>query len=220
MDFAAEAAALNLSQFSDAEKRGSADTKITGNIGRVFGIDWYGEDAVQTHTRGAIGAGAMTVNGAHATVGVKAISIAKAVGASWEAVKGDIISFAGDEQTYVITANVTVVHNANTTIAIEPGLKVALSGGEAVTTRDSHVVNLAFHRDAFGLAMRAPDAGIKELFGTTTGNVLSSVTLQDPVSQLVMRLELIRGYKMTIWDVDCLWGTSLVDAARACRLAG
>jgi len=35
-----------------------------------------------------------------------------------------------------------------------------------------------------------------------------------------MRLELIRGYKMTIWDVDCLWGTALVSAERAARLAG
>jgi len=82
-----------------------------------------------------------------------------------------------------------------------------LSALTEITLKASHVVNLGFHRDAFGLAMRSPDAGIKELLGQRiAGNVLESVVLQDPISKLIMRLELIRGYKMTIWDVDCLWG--------------
>ena len=220
LDYAAEAAALNLAPFSDAEKRGSAGTKTTGNLGDIFGFSWYGEDGVPTHTRGALGAGTLTVNGVNA-VAAETVSIAKAVGADWEAVEGDIISFAGDSQTYVITADTTVVHNDNTDVPISPPLKIATTGGEAVTTRDSHVVNLGFHRDAFGLAMRSPDAGLKELLGQRiAGNVMESVTLQDPVSKLIMRLELIRGYKTTIWDVDCLWGTALVSPERACRLAG
>ena len=220
LDFAAEAAALNLAQFSDAEKRGSAETKTSGELGTIFGFTWYGDDGVPTHTRGALGAGDLTVNGVNA-LGATSISIAKAAGADWAAVKGDITSFAGDSQTYVITADTTVVHTNNTAVPIDPPLKVATSGGEAVTTRATHVVNLGFHRDAFGLAVRAPDAGIKELLGTgTAGNVMESVTLQDPVSKLIMRLELIRGYKMTIWDVDCLWGTTLVSPERAVRLAG
>ncbi|MFH1422921.1 MAG: hypothetical protein ABIH42_09460 [Planctomycetota bacterium] len=222
MDFAAEAAALNLAQFSDAEKRGSAETKITGNVGKVFGIDWYGEDAIQTHTAGTITTGLINKASTVVAKGVKTLvaTTAAATGAC-ALLEGDIILIAGDDQTYVLTAAATqAVAATDVTLVFEPALKVALTGSEAITVKASHVCNLAFHRDAFGLAMRAPDAGIKELFGQTTGNVLSSVTLQDPVSQLVMRLELIRGYKMTIWDVDCLWGTSLVDAARACRLAG
>ena len=100
-------------------------------------------------------------------------------------------------------------------------MKVALAAATyVVTAKGNHVVNLGFHRDAFGLAVRAPDAGIKELLGANSGNVLSSVTLQDPVTRLIMRLELIRGFKMTMWDVDCLWGTALVSPERACRLAG
>jgi hypothetical protein len=69
--------------------------------------------------------------------------------------------------------------------------------------------------------MRAPDAGLKELLGVQqAGNVAGSITLGDPVTNLVFRLELIRGYKMTIWDLDCLWGTALISPARAARLAG
>ena len=220
LDYAAEAAALNLAPFSDAEKRGSSATKTTGELGNIFGFDWNSDDGVPTHTRGAIGAGDLTVNGVNAK-GATSVSIAKGSGTSWEAVEGDIISFAGDTQTYVITADTTVVHTDNTSVPIAPALKIATEGSEEVTTRDSHVVNLGFHRDAFGLAMRSPDAGIKDLLGQgKAGNVMESVILQDPVTKLIMRLELIRGYKMTMWDVDCLWGTALVDSARAARLAG
>ena len=220
LDYAAEAAALNLAPFSDAEKRGSSATKTTGELGNIFGFDWNSDDGVPTHTRGAIGAGDLTVNGVNAK-GATSVSIAKGEGTSWEAVEGDIISFAGDTQTYVITADTTVVHADSTSVPIAPALKIATEGSEEVTTRDSHVVNLGFHRDAFGLAMRSPDAGIKDLLGQgKAGNVMESVILQDPVTKLIMRLELIRGYKMTMWDVDCLWGTALVDSARAARLAG
>jgi len=220
LDYAAEAAALNLAPFSDAEKRGSSATKTTGELGNIFGFDWNSDDGVPTHTRGAIGSGDLTVNGVNAK-GATSVSIAKGEGTSWEAVEGDIISFAGDTQTYVITADTTVVHTDNTSVPIAPALKIATEGSEEVTTRDSHVVNLGFHRDAFGLAMRSPDAGIKDLLGQgKAGNVMESVILQDPVTKLIMRLELIRGYKMTMWDVDCLWGTALVDSARAARLAG
>jgi len=214
LDFAAEAAALNLSQFSDAEKRGDKETKASGELGRIFGFNWYGEDGVPDHTAGTVTSSPVAGDAALAatSVGVS--------GGSGNYLEGDIITFAGDTQTYVVGGT---TDSSSGTLAIQPGLKVAITGGSApaITLKASHVVNLGFHRDAFGLAVRAPDAGIKELLGGIPGgNVLSSVTLQDPVSKLIMRLELIRGYKMTIWDLDCLWGTALVSAARACRLAG
>jgi hypothetical protein len=63
LDFAADANALALAPFSDAEKVMSAAVKIEGEIGRKFGIDWVADDQVVTHTRGALGAGALTING-------------------------------------------------------------------------------------------------------------------------------------------------------------
>lgn len=217
LDFAAEAAALNLSQFSDAEKRGSAETKTKGDLGAIFGFDWYGEDAVPDHTAGT--ASGATTDSAGYAVGVKTITLASA--GTGTILEGDIFTIAGDTQTYVVATGDADVSGGGT-VVFEPALKVAITtSATAITLKASHVVNLGFHRDAFGLAVRAPDAGIKELLGTgAAGNVLESVTLQDPVSKLIMRLELIRGYKMTIWDIDCLWGTTLVSAARASRLAG
>jgi len=214
LDYAAEAAALNLAPFSDAEKRGSAGTKSTGNLGQIFGFDWYGEDGVPTHTAGT--AATIATNADGYDVGVKSITMT--YGTEGTGLReGDIFTIAGDDQTYVVSADA----ESAGAVTFTPALKVAIVGATEITLKASHVVNLGFHRDAFGLAMRSPDAGIKELLGQRiAGNVLESVVLQDPVSKLIMRLELIRGYKMTIWDVDCLWGTALVSPERACRLAG
>lgn len=217
LNFDAEAAALALSQFSDAEKVGGSDVKINGEIGRKFGIDWNADDAVPTHTAGTITTGLIAKASTTQAVGTKAITCTTAASTGACALLvGDIITFAGHSQTYVLTANATQASAAtDVTVNIEPGLTKALTGSEAVTVKASHVVNLGFHRDAFALAMRAPDAGLKEII-----DVANTVTLADPVSGLVMRLEVIRQYKQVLWEVDCMWGAKLVRPEFASRLAG
>src|SRR5690606_27985853 len=111
---------------------------------------------VPTHTAGTITTGLATKAATVQALGDKTIvcTTAAATGAC-ALKKGDIITFAGDTQTYVLTDDATQSSAASdVTLNIEPGLKKALAGGEAVTVKASHVVNLGFHRDAFALAMR------------------------------------------------------------------
>jgi len=215
LNFDAEAAALNLSPFSDANKRGSADTKRSGELGDIFGFNWNADDGVPTHTAGT--ASTIATNASGYLAGVKSITMTYG-GVGTGMLEGDVFTIAGDDQTYTVSATAATAG----AVTFTPGLKVAITTAATnVTLKAAHVVNLGFNRDAFGLAVRSPDAGLKELLGVgKAGNVEESVTLADPVSKLIMRLELIRGYKMTIWDVDCLWGTALIDPLRACRLAG
>ncbi len=217
LDFDAEAAALNLSQISDADKRGSSETKMSGDIGRAFGFNMYGDDQVPTHTAGTA-SGATTDSTGYA-LGIKTVALASA--GTGTIVEGDIITFAGDSQTYAVTSGDADVSGGGS-VSFVPGLKVAIeTSAHAITVKASHVMNLGFHRDAFGLAVRAPEAGMKELMGAkTTGDLSNMVTLNDEVTGLVMRIELIRMYKMWMFDIDCLWGTTLVSAERATRLAG
>jgi len=211
LDFDAEANALALAQFSDAEKVGGSDVKISGEIGRKFGIDWNADDGVPTHTAGTA-SGATTDNSGYAT-GVNTITLASA--GTGTILTGDIFTIAGDTQTYVVTTGDADVSGGGT-IVFEPELQVAITTAEtAITLKASHAVNLAFHRDAFALAMRAPDDALKEVF-----NPDNSYTMQDPVSGLVMRLEVIRMYKQTMWELDCLWGAKLIRAEYATRIAG
>jgi hypothetical protein len=216
LDPLAEANAMHLAQFLAADQRGDQGGVLDGQIGRKLGMDWYLDQAVPTHDSTALTAGAATVNGAQA-VGVGStdngrtgtLSIAKATNAS-DLVKGDVITIAGDDQTYVVLADVTLAVG-NTSVSIAPALKVATAGGEAVTLKASHVVNLGFHRDAFTFASR-------RLQSETPG--VNQFTVADPVSQVVLRVELIRQNKQDYVEYDVLYGAICSRPELAARLAG
>lgn len=215
LDFDAETNALGLPQFSDAEKAGSASVKIEGEMGRKFGIDWYADDGVVTHTAGtASDSGSFTVTtGAAGTAGDSAVTIKTNTGSPTLLV-GDVISFAGHEQTYVVTADATLTVGG-VPVSIVPALKANVADAAAVTVRASHVVNLAFHRDAFALAMRPLSAGMADL---SLGNQILAMT--DAQTGLSLRLEVSRQYKQTVWEFDVLWGVKLVRPELVVRIAG
>src|SRR5262249_47126766 len=127
-------------------------------------------------------------------------------------VRGDILTCAGDSQTYVVLADV-VLAVGNTIVSIAPALRVAKIGGEAVSLKASHVVNLVFHRDAFAFANR-PVAD--QLF--TGGNEISQMT--DPQTGISMALEVSRQYHQTWWEFSLLYGTKIVRPELAMGLAG
>src|SRR5574341_706119 len=52
LNFDAEANALALATFADAEKTGESGGKIQGEIGRKYGINWFADDHVPSHTAG------------------------------------------------------------------------------------------------------------------------------------------------------------------------
>jgi len=207
---AAQGNALKLPEFLLAYARGDQGGIIRGQIGTKMGSDWYMDQNIPTHVSTPLTAGAATVNGAHA-VGVTSVSIAKATNAS-PLVAGDILTFAGDTQTYVVTADVNLAVG-NTAVGIYPALQVALAGNEAVTLKASHVANLHFHRDAFALASR-PLVDVAD----GLGNQIQSAV--DPVTGLVLRLEVSRQYKQTTFSYDILWGVKTIRKELAVRIAG
>jgi hypothetical protein len=211
LDVDAESNAIGLRAFQDASFSGSTDVIVNGQIGRKLGALWLMSQNVQSHTSTALSAGNATINGAHA-VGVKTVSIAKATNPS-NLVAGDILTFAGDTQTYVVQANVTLAVG-NTNVSIEPGLKVAQAGGAAVTLKASHVANLMIHRDAIAFAM-AP---------MTESNLAPGLAFMQPivdeVSGLSLRLELTREHKRWRWSFDALWGLAVPRPELGVRLAG
>lgn len=214
----AEANALSLAAFQDVDKAGDNSVKLEGEIGRKFGIDWYMEDATPTHTSTVFTAGAVTANGVNA-VGAGStdngrtgtVSIAKATNAS-PLVKGDIITIAGDSQTYTVLADVNLIVG-NTTVSIAPALKKATAGGEVVSLKATHVVNLVFRPEAFAFANRPADGSM-----FTGGNQFGQIT--DPKTGITLALEVSRQHKQTVWDFSILYGVKLIRPELACRIAG
>ena len=226
LNFDAEANALDLPAFSDADKIMSAAVKIEGEIGRKFGIDWVADDHVPDHTCGdafdatrallTIGSGAAAQN----DTSVKIL----ASGASQDNYiePGDIIQIANtltaDSQTYVVceAAKVQLVAGAaGVEVDILPKLKYAAAAGDIVTIANSHAVNMVFHRDAFAFATRPLLANSSQY---ALGNKM--LTMQDPVTGLILRLEVSRQHKQTVWEFDILYGADLVRPELAMRIVG
>lgn len=207
LDYDAEANALALSPFSDADKIGTSDIRVEGEIGRKYGIDWYADDAVPTHANGTAWALGVVVASTTAAAGT---SIDLTASASGDIHAGDVFTIAGQTQTYVATASTAA--GTSHAVSIQPPLTSIATAAAACTAKADHVVNMAFHRDAFALAMR-PLVGVT----ATNPNIMSAT---DPMTGISLRLELSRQYKQDRWEYDVLWGSKLVRAALATRIAG
>lgn len=209
----AEANALDLRAFQDMSFSGSAEGIVEGKINRKLGFDWFMDQQVPTHTKG-VATGTPLSNGTGSVGDVTVVTDGWTNDTAGILLEGDIITFAGDSQTYVVTADVASGSTTGpATIPIAPGLQLALADGVAITVVADHVVNLGFHRDAFAFASRPLLDSAEGM-----GNILESMT--DPVSGLSLRLEISRQHKQTQFSYDMLFGAALVRRELACRALG
>lgn len=212
LDPDAEGNALNLQAFQDTAWSGSPQAIIDGQLNRKLGFQWWMHQLIPTHTKGTAITITLTSNSA---VGDGTVSLK---GASGTLVKGDIITIAGDSQTYVVGgvgAPYTLSASA-TVVTIAPKLKVAVDGSSTpvvVTLKGSHVVNLAFHRDAIAFATK-PFKNVEAGLGSVTS------VAADPLSGLTLRLEVTREFKRTRYSFDVLYGGVVARPELGARLAG
>jgi hypothetical protein len=133
---------------------------------------------------------------------------------------GDIINIAGHTQTYVLTANATQASAASdVTLAIEPGLQIALVGSEAITVKATHVVNLGFHRDAFAFATR-PVGDMVFKGGSEILQMTDMGSNGVPGTGINLTLEVSRQHHQTSWELSILYGCKTIRRELAARLAG
>lgn len=214
VDYDAEEKILLQAAFTDVEKVGGERlTKFEGEIGRKLGFDWWTDDDVPSHVAGTPGGTPLT-NGIQAA-GSSSVVIDGMTGTTGDYHKGDIITFAGDTQQYAVTALATADATGEATVSIAPNLVNAVADGVVPTLVASHVANMAFHKDAFALAIRPLATSKSDL--EVNPNIM---TMVDPVSGIPLRLEVTRVHKMTLWEFDILWGVRCVQPAYACRVLG
>lgn len=208
--------ALDLSAFTQHQGSGTAgaDAQQSGVLGARFGMNPFENQNAQTHTAGTCAdpVGALT---ADAAVGATSIAIDSVTsGGTFKA--GDSLLIAGDSQRYAITADVTATGGA-ATLSIYPALKQAASSTAVVTitltggSGASKELSLAFHRDAFCLAMAVlPDnlPGIQ---------VFSATDNQSGLSVRARRWSDGANAKQYI-SVDALFGVRTLNANMGCVL--
>jgi hypothetical protein len=209
---AAESQALQLAAFSDLEKTGDRAVKIEGELGRKFGMDWFMDQNIVTHTAGTA---VSVLVGSTTAAGASTIQLKTGTSASAGTLLiGDIFTIAGQTETYTVLTSATNVSVAIAAVRIDPPLAAIATANAVVDKKATHVVNLAFHPNAFGWGTRP----LQEATADINNNM--SRTMTDPVSGVTMRLEVIRQNKQTEWEFDFLYGTQLLRPELAVRIAG
>ncbi len=208
LDVDADANATGLPAFQQTNRAGTDLTITEGLIGRKLGFDWHMDQLMPAHEPARVG-GEPTgylVNEAGHLVGDTEVEVDTGTG---EIAVGDLFTVAGDTSQYVVT-NV-----AGTTVTYDPPANTAFADDAAITFVGDHAVNLAFHRDAMGLAIRTfqPDLVEMELGGR-------QMVMVDPISGVPLRLEVRREHKRVRYAIDALWGTALLRPECVVRILG
>lgn len=190
MDTAAGTKLRNLAQLQKANENGSDQLLRNGVLLDLQGLMLKESAGVQTPTSGT-GAGYVT-NGTF-NVGDTTIAVDTGTGTI---LAGDVITFAGDTNQYVVA---TALTGGNVVIAA-PGLRQSLADGVAVTVAATATKNVAFHRRAVEIAMRAPAV-------PQGGDAAVDATIiQDPFSGMVFELRAYKGYRKSMFEVASAWG--------------
>jgi hypothetical protein len=217
---------LSLDAFNRADASGSADTQQRGSLGRKFGFEIFANQNVQAQQ--AAGSFTATVNltvSAAVTVGATSISFAGSTVTGVLSV-GDIIQIGhtGTDglsgaaltgvRNFVVTAAATAAGNA-ITASIAPTTKATFASGTAAVVKLGNVAkfdNLAFHRNAFALAM-APLPEVARRMGAQVASIA------DPITGLALRVTMwYEGLDAKVYvRVDALWGVKVLDYDMAVR---
>lgn len=166
---------------------------------------------IKTHTKGT-GASA-TTNTAGYAVGATVITLASA--GTGTIVAGDVITFAGDTNQYVVASGETDVSNGGTITLAAPGLRQAIAASAtAITVVASSVRSMAFRRSAIVLATRAP------ALPQGGDSAIDRTIVTDPRSGLSFEISVYAQYRRMYWEVAAAWGVSAQKTEHLALLLG
>lgn len=182
----------NLTQLQKANEAGGTTLLRQGVLLDLQGLMIKESAAITSVTKGT---GTSYVNNGAAAAGATDIVLKTGSGT---VLAGDIVTWAADSTNkYVVNTGIAA---AGTITIGSPGLLVAAGDGNALTVGNDSTRNVAFHRSALEVGIRAPavppggDAAV------------DSMIVQDPWSGLVFEVAAYKGYMKAMFDVRCVWG--------------
>lgn len=185
-----------------------------GNIKQAYGMNFFANQNVKSHTAGTLSATNPLVNGATAAGATSIIMDAGTLTGTLTV--GDTFVIAGNTQRYNVTALATASANA-ITVSFSPPLAAAAADNAQITVRlDTHTSNLAFHRNYAAIAFaKLPDTGAR-----VGGAQMASI--QDPISGLAIRSRIfyVGDTSKVYVALDILYGGRVLDPNLAVRACG
>lgn len=198
-------------QLTKANEAGSVMTLRDGELLNVHGFSI--KESAQIVDKVAGTAASATTNATGYAKGATVITLASA--GTGTIVPGDVISFAGDTEKYVVVAGDTDVSNGGTITIAAPGLRKAIpAAATAITRSASFAANLGFSSNAINLATRAialPREG---------DAAIDRTTLVDPRSGIAFEVALYAGYRKIRAEVSAAWGWGVIKSEHVALLLG
>ncbi len=180
-----------LAQLQKVNEAGGADLLRQGVLLDLQGLGMRESAGVKSHTKGT--GTSYLVNDASSAIGDTTIA---ADGGSGTIIAGDVISINGDSNKYVVN---TALAGGSFAIGT-PGLIAAAADNAAITVGNNFTANIAMHRRALELAIRAP--AVPE-----GGDIADdAILVQDPHSGLVFEVRMYKGYRKAMIEVAVAWG--------------
>lgn len=194
-----------LTQLTKANEAADASLLRQGVLLDVHGMQIRESAQVQSHTKGT-GSGYL-VNDAGLAVGDTVIAADTGTGTI---VAGDVVTFAGDTNKYVVTS---ALSGGSFTIAA-PGLRTAVADNSAITVGDDYAANMAFSRSSIVLATRAP--AIPE----EGDQADDAMIITDPRSGLSFEVRLYKEYRRIKYEIALAWGFNIMKPEHTALLLG
>jgi hypothetical protein len=201
----------NLAQLQKANEAGGTNLLRQGTLLDLQGIMFKESAGIGIHTKGA-GTGYDVNQGAGFVVGDTSIILHDGTVNATGIKAGDVITFAGDANKYVVNTGTTAV--AATIILNEPGLRATLADTVEATIGDNYTGNIAFHKAAIELVVRPP------AMPNGGDAAVDVMTVQDPFSGLVFEVAVYKGYMKTMIEVRCLYDAKVWKPAFVATLLG
>lgn len=206
MNTTAGAKMRTLTQLTKANEAADNTLLRQGVLLDVHGFEIRESAQIGETTKGT-GAG-YVVGAAGAAAGSLTIPLVTGTGT---AVPGDVVTFAGDPNQYVVAAGIA----APGTITInKPGLLTTLASGTAMTIGASYAPNLAYHRNAIALVTRAPAL-------PTEGDMAEDrATIIDPRSGLAFDVSMYKQYRQVYYEIAIAYGGAVIKPEHVTTLMG
>ncbi len=194
-------------------KQAQADMAGNDNIQRQgVLLDLAGmplRESAQIATPAIGGGSAYTSDTAGYAVGATVITLVTGTGT---VVAGDIVTFAGDSNKYVVEAGTGA---AGPITLAAPGLKQAIpTSATAMTIVGAAARNMAFNRSAIVLATRAP------ALPEQGDSAVDRQIVTDPRSGLSFEIALYPQYRQMQYEVSLAWGVKAVKPEHMALLLG
>lgn len=206
LDTTAGVALRGISNLYKVNEAGDSALLRNGVLGNLYGFGIRESAAVIPVTAGT--GASYTTTAAGFAVGTTSLPLITGTGT---VLAGDIVTFAGDTNKYVVTTGVAA---PGTIVIAQPGLKVAMSAAtKAMTIFASSTRNLALSRNAITLATRLPKFQSGDL--ATDRQVVT-----DPVSGISFELSMWPGQRMVKYEVSIAYGGTVIKPEHLAVIIG